>query len=101
MKKYWLINIVTAITLIIVCGCTYSLLLQDNFLHTSISSIILRARHLEVKAHLIVLGFLPIYIGAVIFGSVMLGIYVGSSTKQLFERYIKKAGISQKNPLRY
>jgi len=96
MKKYLHIDMVTGITLIVVFFCTYTLLLQDNFLHTSISSIIIKARHLELKPHLIVLGFLPIYISVVIFGSVLLGIYLSSIIKYALNFSIKKFSFVQR-----
>lgn len=80
----------------VVCCCTYTLLLQDNFLHTSISSIIIKARHLELKPHLIVLGLLPIYISVVIFGSVLLGIYLSSMIRYALTYSMKKLAFVQK-----
>jgi hypothetical protein len=89
MKKKISFNIVTTITLMIVGYIAYSLLLQDTFFHISISSILSRAHDLELKKHLIVLAFLPIYIALVIFGSFLLGIYLSSAFKRQFGMYKK------------
>lgn len=61
----------------------YYFLLNDNFLHSSISSIIAHARPLAVKKHLIVLGLLPIYIATIIFGSATIVIYLTARLEHL------------------
>ncbi|VVC76809.1 hypothetical protein AQUSIP_21360 [Aquicella siphonis] len=96
MKKILSTNLATLISLTVVFYTSYYLLVQDNFLHTSISSIIHRAHHLEIKSHLIVLGLLPIYIAMVIFGSAMLGMYIGSAVQNILSRNIKRPYIAQK-----
>jgi hypothetical protein len=96
MKKIASQNIVVMITLTVMLYAVYTLLLQDNFLNTSISSIISRSHHLEPRIHLIVLGLLPIYIATVIFGSAMLGMYIGSWITQAMMRGIKKPIVVQK-----
>lgn len=55
----------------------YYLLLQNNCLHCSISSLIDYAHSLSMHTHFILLGLLPIYIAFVIFGSALLGAYLG------------------------
>lgn len=81
MNKLFYISRVT--TLIAVFYAAYYLLLRDNCLHTSISFIIDKSHHLEAMRHIIVLGLLPIYIGTMIFGSAMLGLYLGSKFQYL------------------
>lgn len=71
------------ITLIAVFYAAYSLLLLDNSLHTSISSIIDKSHHLQAVKHIAVLGLLPIYIGTMVFGSAMLGLYLGAKLQRL------------------
>jgi uncharacterized membrane protein YfcA len=68
----------TIFSTIILGYLAYYALLRDNFLHTSISSIIKESHHLAIITHIVVLGFLPVYIAAVIFGAGLLGIYIGS-----------------------
>jgi|SRR5579885_2013229 len=97
MKKCVLsVSLVTFITLFVVFYAVYYLLLQDNFLHCSISSIITMSHHLDHKRHLIVPGLLPIYIASVIFGAATLGIYIGSSIQQYIIRCSKKPIIAPK-----
>lgn len=95
MKKVSSLSVSTFITLTIVVYVVYYLLLQDNFLHISISSIIDRTHHLRDKGHLIVLGLLPIYIATMVFGSILLGVYLGSSLQQFFSRSTNKKFFSR------
>lgn len=73
--SYFIHNFIVAS---IVTGIIYYLLVRDNFLHLSISSIIDYAGHLDIQTHLLVLGVLPIYISMVIFGTTVLGYYVSN-----------------------
>lgn len=56
----------------------YYLLLCENILHISISSIMSYAHHLHLRHHVLVMGLLPIYIGLVIFGTMWIGIYLSN-----------------------
>lgn len=96
MKKKISFNIITAITLMMVGYISYSLLLQDTFFHTSISSILLKAHDLELKKHLVVLAFLPVYIAVVIFGSLLLGIYLSSTFKRHLKMHKKTESCAKK-----
>lgn len=82
MKKARYINVPTLITFAVMSFVAYYILLQDNFLHLSISSILTQAHDLEIEKHLIVLGLLPFYIAGVIFGTAMLSLYLGSIIHQ-------------------
>ncbi|HVE44330.1 MAG TPA: hypothetical protein VNC84_04260 [Gammaproteobacteria bacterium] len=79
MKIEKFFNIRTLAPIATVCAVAYYLLLRDNFLHTSIGSIVQNSHHFKIIAHLIILGLLPIYIGTMLFGAAMVGIYVGNS----------------------
>lgn len=94
MKKIVYLNWGTIIAVLAACCIVYYLLLQDNFLHTSISSIIARSHTLAIKKRIILHGLLPIYIAMMIFGAAMIGIYIGSSLQQLVTRAIKNREIS-------
>ena len=61
----------------------YVLLLRDNCLHCSISSLINYAHGLSMQTHFILMGLLPIYIAFVIFGSAMLGAWLGRHLEAL------------------
>jgi ABC-type transport system involved in cytochrome c biogenesis permease component len=70
----------TSLTLLtqIICGyIAYFLLLGDNNVGYSITHYINSAHSLPIKQHLLMMGCLPIYIAAVIFGAAMLGTLVG------------------------
>lgn len=99
MKKIVSLNLATIFTLIGLSYVAYYFLLQDNFLHISISSIIDYSHNLEAKKHLLVLGLLPVYIATMIFGTALFGLYLGSIFQQLL---IQKAGLAgseqEKNP---
>jgi hypothetical protein len=72
------------ITLIVFYLGNY-LLLEDNFLHLSIASIINFSQRLNEKTHFLILGLLPIYVAAVVFGATVLGYYVVLKIQTLFE----------------
>ena len=78
------------IALITTCYFAYYLLLRDNYLHSSIASIITYAHHLAIREHLLILGLLPIYIAFMIFGSATVGLYLGASVQTLLSRTVKK-----------
>jgi hypothetical protein len=71
-------KLITFVTLTIGLGVAYYFLIQDNFAHLSVSSIIDHANHLSLNKHVFVLGLVPIYIGLVIFGISTLGMYLAS-----------------------
>ena len=86
MKKKILLKISTLIPIGAAFYLAYYLLLKDTFLHVSISSIIMYANSLNIQKHLLILGLLPVYIAAMIFGAVILGSYIGSSLQYLIIR---------------
>lgn len=96
MKKLIPLDIVTFITLCVVFYITYALLLQDNFLNISISSILIKAHALELKQHLFVLALLPVYIATVIFGSALFGIYLGKHLRHHFYNRQKRNCVIKK-----
>ena len=85
----------TTIFIMVVC-ITYYLLMKDNFLHTSISSIINESHQLQDLRHLVVLGLLPIYISLMIFGSAILGNYLTSNLQGYFKHMQNKLLVRQK-----
>lgn len=83
MKKLLTLNIFT-ITFTIFFYLANYLLLRDNALHISISSIISDANQMTGQSHLIVLALLPIYIATMIFGASLLGIYTATTLQHFF-----------------
>lgn len=77
------IYIIPVIIAIIAIYFAYFILLRDNFFNTSISSIIAQSNHFAVRMHLIILGLLPIYIGAIIFGSGILSLFLNAFVQKL------------------
>lgn len=100
MKKEITINIATLITFVVLSVFAYYLLLLDNFLHLSIASIIDQSHGLEVKKHVLVLGLLPFYIAAVVFGTAMLSTYLGTIITQLYARFKNKPAPDKAESLR-
>jgi len=83
MLQKFSINLRLFFAILIAGSVAYFVLLNDNALHTSISSIIFHTRHLAHRKHLLVLGLLPIYISLIIFGSASLALYANSRLEQL------------------
>lgn len=81
MLKTVKLNVGTILAIIIASYVAYFILLEDNWTHLSIASIIHYSHHLAVKKHMLVLGLLPIYIGTMIFGAGMIGAYVGPTVQ--------------------
>lgn len=80
MNKFTL-NVSTVIGLTIFIYMAYYLLLSDNYLHSSIDSIVSYSSHVTYKKRHLIVGILPIYIATIIFGAAILGIYLGSVFK--------------------
>jgi len=72
VKKYLFNNISNFLWLSLVICLLYYLLVEDNVLHLSISAILTYANQFTKHGHLCVIGFLPIYLGMVIFGAAIL-----------------------------
>jgi hypothetical protein len=68
----------------------YYLLVEDSILHLSIGDIFNWASHFAKLGHLIVIGFLPIYLGLLIFGVAILIIYLRSSLCPSLFHYVKR-----------
>lgn len=90
MKKSTLINLISIMTCISLFYLAYSVLLHDNFLHLSISSIISQAHGLEITSHLIVLALLPFYIAVIIFGTATLSVYLATLIRQRIAKFKPK-----------
>lgn len=88
MKKLVGLNIGAILALIVFFLIIYYFLLVNDFF--SISSIIANAHHLAIKKHLLVLGLLPVYIAAMIFGSALLATYLGSYAQKRISRAVGK-----------
>lgn len=85
-KKHFTFRYGHIAALIFFCCMAYYLLLHENCMHSAIPCIISYSHTLTMKKHLIVLGLLPVYIALMIFGAVMLGIYLGNKVELLIKR---------------
>lgn len=90
MKRIISFNIVTIVTLLVLFCAALYLLLDGNQFHASISSIISHSHQLGVVKHIVVLALLPVYIATVIFGTAILGIYLGTTLQQLLVKYLQQ-----------
>lgn len=68
----------------------YYLLLHQGTLPSSIDSFCSHAHQLEHKQHMIMLALLPVYIGMCIFGSAIIGNYLGTRVQFIFCNKIHK-----------
>jgi hypothetical protein len=89
MRKH-LLQLINLFWLTMATGLLYYLLVQDRTLHLSIPDILDWAGHCTKPGHLFVIGFLPIYLGLIIFGAAMLFIYFRSSLWPLLSHYLKQ-----------
>lgn len=80
----------TTLTQLLVGYLAYYLLLTENSIGGSIAHIIHYAHSLPLKQHLLVMGFLPIYIAIVIFGAATLGLLLGKWLEETFIPCIKE-----------
>ena len=78
------------IALMFTCYLAYYLLLGTSHWHTSITSIIDMAQTTALPRHLLILAFLPIYIACMIFGSALIGLYLGNTVPTLINRISRK-----------
>lgn len=79
-----LVSFIVAVAAVTVVS--YFILLTDTIFHISVSSVIQASQHVAAKSHLIILGLLPIYIAAMMFGAAFFGIYLGSRLEGFFLR---------------
>lgn len=79
------------LALFVTCYLAYYLLLEKSSWHTTITSVITLAQSAALPRHLLILAFLPIYIACMIFGSALIGIYLGSTVPALINRISKKS----------
>lgn len=86
MKNLLSVNILIIFTVFIVIGTVDFILLEDNFLQSSISCILDNSHRLDIKTHILLHGLLPIYIATIVFGASLLGVFLGKFLYNLFFR---------------
>lgn len=75
----------------------YYLLIKDSTLHLSIADFFLWASHCTKQGHLFVIGFLPIYLGLIIFGVGLFLYYLRSKLCHTFFQYSKRCPTIERN----
>ncbi len=66
------------------------ILIYDNFLPISISSMTVQFSHWAKNWHFLAVGLLPIYVAFMIFGAAIIGAYVGSTFHNISVFMFKK-----------
>lgn len=78
MKTRHSLNVISFICLVsTVCFICY-VLREDDVLPLSICSVWSHANHLVGHFHVLAVGFLPVYVALMIFGTAMVGVYFGA-----------------------
>src|SRR5580693_7707831 len=87
MKKILESQIMSALIAIAFTGLViYYLLLTNKIVHLSIDTLTARLANEHTNLHLIMIGFIPIYIAFFIFGAGFIGVYLCN----LMRRYLLK-----------
>lgn len=76
--------------LVIACYVSYYVLLRDQACPASIAAIVNYSHRYDLTKHVMILGFLPVYIAIIIFGAATIGIYLGHVVESLLIRNTKK-----------
>lgn len=95
MQKNKTFNIGGVIFLIAVIYITSYILLRDNKIPFSIHSVLSSINHCCRHWHVLSVGLLPIYVGLMVFGSGMVGVYLGSLFQRWAARKLKFKKTSQ------
>lgn len=87
MRKKIKVTASNTMAAIIASVIAYYVLLCDNPFHTSIASVINYADAQAMMKHMLILSFLPIYIALIVFGSAIIGLYLGSGLQTFFFKF--------------
>lgn len=74
--RSFILNTVSRLISVVTIFCIIYFVLLNDFLGSSIDTIIDDVKSLNPMCHLLVFGLLPIYIGLVIYGVTVIGIYL-------------------------
>ena len=89
-KMVWLLNTISISSFIILIYFTYRILLDDDILPFSISSVHATLSQWAHHRHVLVVGFLPVYIALVFFGGLVLGIICTRWVKRWIKVLLKR-----------
>ncbi len=90
MTKRHTLNIGEGICLIAAVYFICYLLRQDDILPISISSVWSYISHFAKHFHVIAVGLLPVYVALMVFGTAILGIYLGSAIQRWITQFLKQ-----------
>lgn len=82
IKKEFFFNLGSILCVMTAIYFIYYLLLKDDWLSLSIASMLSWTNHLTLHWHLLAIGMLPIYLAFIIFGTAIIGIYLGSAIQR-------------------
>lgn len=88
MKKRHTYNLGGIICLVVAVYVIYYLLLRDNLLPFSISSVLSSINHWARNWHILVVGLMPVYIAFMLFGTSILGAYLGSALQRWISQFL-------------
>ena len=88
MKKRNSLNLGGFICLVAAVYILYYLLLRDNMMPLSIYSVLSSINHWAKDWHVIVIGLLPIYLALMVFGTAMLGVYLGTAIQRWISSFL-------------
>lgn len=90
MKNKNRLNIGGSIFLFILIYLIYRILLEDDILPFSITSVQSTMNHWVKHWHFLVVGLIPVYIALVFFGALILGIFFGDKIECLISKILKR-----------
>ncbi|MHB1949363.1 MAG: hypothetical protein ACYCQI_14765 [Gammaproteobacteria bacterium] len=88
MNKQQSLNLGGIICLVVVGYFIYYLLVLDNELPFSIVSILSNFSHWTSHWRILIVGLLPVYVALMLFGTAMLGAYLGSAVQDWLTRMV-------------
>lgn len=66
------------------------LMVREKIFPLSINSMMSSLNHLVRHWHVLVVGLLPVYVALMIFGTAVIGVYLGGALHRWFENFFKK-----------
>ncbi len=90
MKNRKTSNVGGSIFLFILVYFIYRILLEDDILPFSITSVQSTMNHWVKHWHFLVVGLIPVYIALLFFGAVILGIFFGDKIERLISKILQK-----------
>lgn len=85
-KQNYFFNLGNLFAISLVLSVTYYILLGSSDQPLSIAFLLARSKHLTYHCYLLVIGLIPIYIGLLIFGAAILGLYCGYKIHWTFNK---------------